>query len=164
MKRQINAQELQALYGSMGEAVWHIQYLEHTLVHYLVIRDHKHNPATEAEVYDRLERKQKSLLGQLFQEARRLGIIPPSLQPRFEKLIGERNWLVHRSRHECGSHLYDDELRNEMIIRISMIVEEAVGIQKIIFAELGNYMSSQGFDVKQAEQMGREELRRLVEQ
>jgi hypothetical protein len=164
MKRHINAHELDIFYNHIGAAVWHIQYLEDALIHYLVIKNLRLNPAiAEEEVCERLAKMRKCVLGKVYKQARDLGIIPRDLEPRFEKFVDERNWLIHRSRHECSTHLYDDVRRIEMFNRISMIQDEAISIRKIIYSELSKFMSSEGFDPEQAVQMAHEELRKLVE-
>ncbi len=164
MKRQINEHELDVFFRRIGAAVWYIQYLEDALVHYIVIIQLKDNlPIAEEEAHARLSEKRRCFLGNIYKQARELGIIPQDLEARFDRFVEERNWLIHRSRHECGSHLYDNALRSAMFVRISMIEEEAICIQKIIYHELSKFMVSEGYDLQMAEKIAREELRKLVQ-
>lgn len=38
MRRQINSDELHYLYTKLGQAVWHLQYVEDALVPFIIIK------------------------------------------------------------------------------------------------------------------------------
>ena len=98
VQRPIASDELNIFYNSAGEAVWQIQYLEHAIVNFVVIKRHKRKPSSVKEAHERLETERKGTLGSLYGRAKDEGIIPDNLKPRFDKLISERN----RSKQSTG--------------------------------------------------------------
>ena len=161
MQRQINQEELTVFYHEIGAAVWLIQYLEDILVKYLVAKRLKGQPITESDASLLLEKERKRTLGAKYKSAKIEGIIPTNLEGRFDKLLEERNWLIHESWYESGSNLYNDTMRERMIYRISQIQEETVQLQQLMFNEFISFFKTAGCDVDLAFRMGKEKIRKL---
>ena len=70
MQRPIVSDELNIFYNSVGEAVWQIQYLEHAIVNFVVIKRHKRKPSSVKEAHERLETERKGTLGSLYGRAK----------------------------------------------------------------------------------------------
>ncbi|MCF6261637.1 MAG: hypothetical protein L3J98_15990 [Gammaproteobacteria bacterium] len=66
MQREIDQFELSQFYKKVGEAVWQLQYLEHALVNFVVIKRHKRKPTNEEKAYERLEKEKKGTLGSIY--------------------------------------------------------------------------------------------------
>lgn len=161
MQRQINEEELKIFYCEIGAAVWHIQYIEDVLVTFVVAKRHKRNPTTEHIAYERLERERKGTLGSIYGRAKDEGIIPKNMEARFEKFLNERNWLMHKSRTESSTHLYNDILRNKMLNRIKTICNESMKLKRLLFEEFQSFLISEGIDLDKAYKLVDENLRKL---
>ncbi|MDH5632141.1 MAG: hypothetical protein OEZ10_04020 [Gammaproteobacteria bacterium] len=161
MQRQINSVELNEFYNAIGGAVWHLQYLEHALVNFVVMKRHKRNPSDIDAAYERLEKERKGTLGSLYGRAKDEGIIPKELEQRFDKLIDERNWLIHHSRTKNSEDLYNDELRINVISRIDSIIVESMELTNNLLKLLYQFMQSEGVDIAEAERNAEKKLSEL---
>lgn len=146
VRRQINAEELQKLYASIGEGIWHLQNVEDTLHTYITIkRDIKVRgsmPPEKAEAI--LMKHRKNTLGTSLRISREAKILSPSLQERLDNFKEERDWLVHRSVHQYREDLYVDDKRFALMRRIQGFSEEATILQKLIAKELEDFVVAQG--------------------
>lgn len=122
----------------IGEAVWHVQYLEDVLVSFLIIHLlHERRCAGEmiAENIAKAllaEKREKLTIGPLIDICRANKIIRPDQLSRFETFKAERHWLVHRSVVESGDDLYLEATRAEVFSRIDRVKEEAIALKKIV--------------------------------
>jgi hypothetical protein len=163
MQRQINQDELDVFYHGIGAAVWMIQYLEDVLVTLVAMKRHDRDPNGPSEAYDRLERERKGTLGSIYGRAKDEGIIPKEMEARFETLLEERNWLIHRSKKESSADLYNDDLRMRMIMisRIIAVGEEAQDLRDIIYERMAAFVRARGVDVASVYEVADETMRRL---
>lgn len=161
MQRQINEDELAVFYHEIGAAVWLIQYLEDVLVTFMSVKKFKRQPTTAAEALSRLEKERKGTLGSICKKAKAEGIITPSLEGRFDALLDERNWLIHNSRKESSTTLYNDELREKMFQRIRSIQEESDQLKKLLFEDYCAFLQAQGVDLCLGFKIGEENIRKL---
>src|SRR5207247_7153364 len=86
----------------------------------------------------------KHTLGQLFTAIRKTGGAPESLLPRLAGFIIERNWLVHRSRHENRSNLYSPAKRTALRQRLCSIADEALLVMKAFQQATEDHLIGQG--------------------
>ena len=161
MQRQINAEELNDFYSAIGKAVWQLQYLEHGLVTFVVMKRHKRKPTSIEQANERLENERKGTLGTLYGRAKDEKIIPEELRQRFDILIDERNWLIHQSRTNNSDDLYNDDLRTKVISRIKNIQKEAINLSRKIFEELEMFMVSEDVDLDRAYRLAEKKLNKL---
>lgn len=145
-RRQINAEELQALFTLIGEGIWYLQNVEDVLHTYITVkRDVKVRgsmPPEQAEAI--LAKHRTKTLGVSLKISREAQVLSPSLQKRLDNFKEERDWLVHRSVHQHREDLYVDDKRYDLIRRIGRFSEEARSIQKAIQKELEDYVVAQG--------------------
>ncbi|MDX8400611.1 MAG: hypothetical protein R8K20_10250 [Gallionellaceae bacterium] len=141
--------------------MWQVQYLEHALVSFVVMKRHKRNPSTEEEAYARLAKERKGTLGSIYGRAKEEGIIPDSLKPRFNKLIDERNWLIHDSRTANSEDLYDDGKTLSIISRIHNVTDESVELTKLVMKLLDSFILSENIDLNEVYKRADEYIRRL---
>lgn len=161
MQRQINEEELDSFYRAIGAAIWHIQYFEDALVSFVVLKRHKRNPTAERKAYDRLERERRGTLGSIYGRAKDEGIIPKEMEARFETFLNERNWLIHRSKAESSSDLYNDNLRTRMINRIIFIQEESLKLKQFIFEKMEAFVRAHGVEMASVYSGANETIRKL---
>lgn len=166
LQRQVNAEELDYFYRTIGAAVWHVQYLEDVLVTYLVaaLLDQRRSSGTaftKADWETLLAQKRKMTLGMLIQACTAQKIIPLPLQQRFDLFKEDRHWLVHRSVVESGDDLYADAARNAVFHRVAMVQQEAINLKKLIDAEFEAWMAAHGVDPQAAQRDAEAALRKL---
>src|SRR5436190_12837654 len=114
MTSGIIPEEFSELTSLVGYAVWQIQVLEQVLASYLIMVHQITTATARTEVETMFLKTAKHTLGQLFSAIRKTGGGSESLLPRLERFIVERNWLVHRSRHENRSDLYSPVKRTAL--------------------------------------------------
>lgn len=162
-RRQINEEELQLLYSSIGAGIWHLQNLEdalHTCI--TVKRDIKvRGSVSPNKANEILLGHRKKTLGQSLKIARDAHVLSPDLQKRLDTFKEERDWLVHRSVHQNGHDLYTEDKRFALILRIRRFSDEALLLQKLIAKELEDFVVSQGLSQAQIKHLAEERLRKL---
>jgi hypothetical protein len=144
-RRQINAEELNALFTLIGKGIWHLQYLEDALHTYLTIkRDIKIRGSMPAEQADSILAKHRTrTLGASLRLAREAQVLSPSLQGRLDHFKEERDWLVHRCLHQHHQDLHVNDKRYELLRRIELFSKEAMAIHKLIAKEVEDYVVAQ---------------------
>ena len=147
MKIDIKEDELNDLYYFMGRAVWHFQYFEDVLVHYITMKLRIEKPISVQEAYELLEKEKKGTMGRLLTAANKGGIIPQKHNQRFNDLLKERNWLVHNSWKKNGDDLYDNFKREQLFSRLNNIYEESKNLKRILFESLQDWLINQGVDM-----------------
>jgi hypothetical protein len=157
-RREINAEELQALYSAIGQGIWHLQNVEDALHTYITVkRDVRVRASVRLEKAEELLLKNRSrTLGKSLRIAREAQVLSPSLQERIDTFKEERDWLVHRSVYQNRQDLYVENKRHLLIARIQAFSTEATVLQKLIAKELEEFVISQG--------VSREEVMRIAEE
>lgn len=162
MRRSLTPTELHDVYAAIGAAVWHLQFLEDVLVTYLVMRLKLKRPVTMERAHAVLvdERRRKTL-GTLLRDAKTARLVHGETAEAAQVLLEERNWLVHRSMHECSDHLYTDEGRDALLSRLRALKERAIQLKKKLYNDLAEWCERQGLDIAQAEALAVEQFRRV---
>jgi len=140
----ITPEEFSELTSLVGYAVWQIQVLEQVLASYLVMVHQIIPDTARTEIETMFVETAKHTLGQLFTAIRKTGGAPELLLPRLEGFIIERNWLVHRSRHENRSDLYSSAKRTALRQRLSAIADEALSLMKAFQQATEDHLIGQG--------------------
>lgn len=140
-RRQINTDELHALYMLIGKGIWHLQDVEDALHTCITIkRDIKVRGSVAAvQAKAILSKHRTNTLGSSLRISRKAQVLSSSLQERLERFKEERDWLVHRLVHQDGENLYAYEKRFSLMARIKAFSEEALVLQKLIAAELEEF-------------------------
>jgi len=133
--------DLHEVYAHVGEAVWQIQFFENTLVHYSAMVFKIPPKFAAVEAYAILENTAKKTLGQLLKELRSHSTVPDNFLQEFLK---ERNWLVHRSRHENHTDLYSQEKLIALIARLQKLSDEALLLNKEFAKILEDWIIKRG--------------------
>jgi hypothetical protein len=140
----ITPQDFADTASRVGFAVWQLQVLEQVAACYLIMV-HKAGPETAREtVQSMFAKTEKKTLGQLFGDIRKStsGSVP--FLPRLERLVEERNWLIHRSRHQNRKDLYDAAARLRLVERIEALADEALQLAKALEKTTEDHMVSLG--------------------
>ena len=144
MTRGITPEEFSELTSLVGYAVWQIQILERVLAGHLVMVHQITTDTARSEIETMFVKTARHTLGQLFSAIRKTGGEPESLLPRLEGFIIERNWLVHRSRHENPSDLYSPAKRTALRQRLCAIADEALSLMKAFQRATEDHLIGQG--------------------
>ncbi len=116
----------------IGIAVWRLQELEGCAAHYLVLKT-KAKQGMGTEAGDELISKAlKQTFGATLREITKANILEPALQKRFDKILEERNWLVHKSLASSRSALQTDDSANRLITRINCIAKESLKLLRVV--------------------------------
>jgi len=161
MRRKINQDDLEKFYKLIGRAVWHIQYFEDVLVHYITMKLRIEKPISIQDAYALLEKEQKNTMGKLLNSAKKGGLIPGEHKERFFNLLKERNWLIHNCRKLNNTDLYHNLKREQLFQRIDRIYEESEDLKKVLFQALKDWLVSQGIDMNKVNEMAIENIRQL---
>jgi len=74
----------------------------------------------------------KNTFGKTVHSMRRNGLISGGLEKRFEHVLSERNWLVHRSRADSEKALVDQQAFDALHARIEEIAAESHSLIKVL--------------------------------
>jgi hypothetical protein len=124
----LTAEEFAEVASFVGHAVWQIQVLEETAAVHLVMVRKVDAKTARRDVETMFAKASKQTLGQLFGAIRDAGKGPSDLLSRLEHFVDERNWLIHRSRHENRKDLYSDAERPQLVARINAVADEALSL------------------------------------
>lgn len=135
--------------AGIGYALWQCQALENTLVHYIVLkyRIKRGTPSTVAE--SAFKSVQKLTLGNLLADIRNQPDAPVSLVDRLTKLLGERNWLVHRCFTENRGVANSPTRLNALLSRSGAMSDEALSLNKEFAALLEAAVLASGVSKKE---------------
>jgi hypothetical protein len=121
----VRAQRLAAITQCIVFALWQLQELEGVAAQYLVMRT-KAAPGVGLQAGNELIAKaQKRPFGFTLREIASAGLFEVNLQDRFNALLAERNWLVHKSRAASRNAIYHDSSAQALIARVDAMAEEA---------------------------------------
>lgn len=124
------AAKLSTLMQAVGFAVWQVQSLEDTAASYLVIRvrGKKGIGAEKGEAL--LQDAQGLTFGMLVGELTRAGVLDEGLAGQLDRIVKERNWLVHRARRETRGVLSNDTLYDALLGRAERLGQDAEALLK----------------------------------
>lgn len=163
MRREINSSELHYLYSKIGEAIWHLQYVENTLASYILYKGiaKELNSLSESEALKQQKRLNKLPLGRLISEAKERAIFDEKTLIRIRSFNHERKWVVHNSIFESGHNLYTDAGRNYIFARLESFANEAISLHKHIGELTVNYAVSKGKNKKQIYETANQQIMEL---
>jgi uncharacterized protein YutE (UPF0331/DUF86 family) len=107
-----------------------------------------------------LKNATKRTFGSLLTEMSKAGVLEPELATRLKEILEERNWLVHRSKHEHHTVLTSRSECAALIARLERIREKALTLQKTVVQLMERYVIEQGVSSDFIER----EAQRIVEQ
>ena len=142
----LTAEEFAQVASFVGHAIWQIQVLEQTAAVHLVLVHKVDTKKARRDVETMFAKASKQTLGQLFRDIRDTGKGPSDLLSRLERFVDERNWLIHRSRHENRKDLYSDERRPQLVTRINAVADEALSLMTAFQEVTEAHLIAHGMD------------------
>lgn len=163
MRRQLNPDELDALYREIGKGIWHLQYVEDALCTLITLKVEVKTPGQvpHEEAQRLLAKHRRNTLGTSLRIAKESNIVTSSLEAQLAHFKEERDWVVHRSLNSHSELLYTDEGRAEMFERLEKFFSEATALQHAIVNELASYAESHGISIAVVEARAQTKIARL---
>jgi len=129
---------------AVGFALWQTQDTENALVHHLVLVHEFPAGGAIAEVEAAFEEASKQPLGRLLSRLRVHDHASQALVSRLGPFLGDRNWLVHRSRLTNRADLYHVDRTEAFLARLTAIADAALGLSKAIQASTETHLETRG--------------------
>lgn len=163
MRRQISPDELQGLFAAIGQAIWHLQYVEDALQTLLTMKVDIRTPGAvdASQAQQLLSKNRRHTLGTALRIAEERGALPDALLSRAKVFKEERDWLVHRSRQEDGDGLYTDAGRDQIFMRLNGFREEAIYLRDALLADIGDFITCHGLSLDKADALAKERIAHL---
>lgn len=142
--KQASQEEL-TLYCYVGESVCAVQHIEDALSHSIVLKRTK--PKTKLEADELLKKQRKLTLGEAIKIAKKYCLYSDSIQQELNKILFERNWLIHKSIAQNRDEWDLNISRNELICRIKTITTKAQELIQLIEEDLIEFAENNGKDM-----------------
>ncbi len=116
----------------VGFVVWQLQELEGIAAQFLVLRT-KAKKGMGVDAGQALVRKAENrTFGVTLREISEAKLFEPELQAKFESLLSERNWVVHKSRASSRSVIYSDLAANMLLDRLDKIAAHSLELMRAV--------------------------------
>lgn len=140
---------LDAIAQKVGFALWQIQELEGMAAGYFVLLVQAKKGMGHAEGMALVEKAQSKTLGVTVQKITKAGLLSSELETRFDNLLSERNWLVHRSRADSRAAVHHDADVSNLILRLEAIADESLDLMTEIRKLVESHALQHGVSKKQ---------------
>lgn len=121
-------ERLVAITQRVGFCLWQLQELEGVAVYFYVLLGLAKPKMGIDKVSPILKTEKARTFGGTIKQLQKAGLLAPELNARFEELLRERNWLVHRSRASSRSAVHHDTHMNILVARLDKIANEAMNL------------------------------------
>ncbi len=145
------ANRLNAIAERIGFAIWQLQELERSSAQYyvLIVKASPGMGIEKGKVL--LDDALSKTFGKTVSRLQKSGRVPDELMIRLQKLLDERNWLVHNSRATSRSAVHDQTVCHQLIQRINGIADEALALLGEVVKQVEAFILTQGFSAKDIE-------------
>ncbi len=126
------ADRLNAITQRVGYALWQLQELEGVTAQYFVLSAKAKKGMGLDAGNTLLDKAMKNTFGVTIKQMSKAGLLSAELQDRFDNLLNERNWLVHKSRADSRSAIHKREVMERVVKRIDAIADEGLFLLKKI--------------------------------
>lgn len=129
--RPIDPAHFVELHKRLGLALWHLQAFEDCLCKYIVIILKLPPSRAEDEMIAILRKLESKTFGQLMTELKKANTTSSvsELERRLDRLLIERNWLVHKSWAQHHTDLHQPDRLPPLYDRLNALSEEASAFQ-----------------------------------
>ena len=130
--------------SQVGNALWQIQALEKTLVHFIVLGYKISRDSEPAEAEKKFTIFSGFTLGRLISDIEKNTDVPDKLKNKLSAFRDKRNWLVHRSWSDHFEHLPVSERLAVYSDRILRTADEALDLNRQFADILENKLLAAG--------------------
>lgn len=138
------ADRLAAIAERIGIALWQLQELESGAAHYLALKTKATRGMGQAAGDELIAKALGCPFGVTPRDIAGASLFEPSLQTRFDALLAERNWLVHKSLASSRSAVQADAPASALIARINAIAEESLALLRVVGAMVEAFVVGSG--------------------
>lgn len=143
------------LYRLIGKAVWHLQHLENVVASFtafkiLQTQRDKGKRLLQSDVESVLGKQRGQTLGPLIGTAKANKTIPKRLIDRFDVLLKDRNWLIHRCGTEEFLSLRNDRERQRLYQRLDDFSEETIELHEEIHSLFEGWFTELGYNLEES--------------
>ena len=147
------ADRLATITQKVGFALWQLQELEVVTAQYYVLVTQAKRGMGLAAGTTILDRAQSKTFGTTVNNLVKAKLLPTNIAVRFQKLLGERNWLVHSSRASSRNAIHSDSMCTRLLDRLERISEEALTLLKEIETHREVFVRKHGVRAEQIDEM-----------
>lgn len=152
------ADRLTTVTQNVGFALWQLQELEGVAAGYFVLLVQAKKGMGLAAGSALVEKAQAKTFGATLHQIAKAGLISPEMEGRFEKILAERNWLVHRSRAESRNAIHNAKAMAALVARLEAMADEALALLKHIGGETTSFVQQHGVSTDYVEQVSKQLL------
>ena len=144
MPPEQKAERLFLITQRVGFALWQLQELEGVAAHYVVlVTEAKKGMESEAGMV-LLGPVLRLPFGATLKKIMNAGLLDADLETRFKRILGERNWLVHKSCSTSRVARFSDPGTDKVVERVDALAEEARSLLQILGSKIEGYVREQG--------------------
>lgn len=159
-QRLERADRLPEITQLVGFALWQLQELEGIAAQYFVLAAQAVNGMGLTAGNTLVEKAQNKAFGVTVRQLTKAGLVSSELELRFNNLLSERNWPVHKSRVSSRNAVHSDTATEKLVLRLNAIAEESLALLREIGVLTERYVTERGV----SEQYINETANRLLEE
>lgn len=138
------AERLAAITQQVGFAMWQLQELESVTAQYFVLLTQAKKGMGLAVGSALVEKAQTKTFGATIAQVSKAGLVSPELVLRFNNLLAERNWLVHKSRASSRNAVHNDADMQKLLARLDIMSEESVSLLRDVGELAASFVQQHG--------------------
>lgn len=138
------SERLEAIVRRVGFALWQIQELEGSTALYFVLRTQASQGMERAAGNVLVDKAQSKTFGATIKQLEKATLLAPDLVKRYVCMLEDRNWLVHRSRSDSRGAIHDDQVAQQLVLRLDNIADEATALLQVLGGETERFAQRYG--------------------
>jgi hypothetical protein len=152
MPPEQQAERLFLITQRVGFALWQLQELEGVAAHYVVLVTQARKGMGSEAGMALLGPVLRLPFGGILNMITNAGLLDADLQTRFKKILGERNWLVHKSCSTSRDARFSDPGTDKVVERVDALAEEARSLLQVLGLQIEGYVREQGVSMKDVDE------------
>jgi hypothetical protein len=124
--------------------LWQLQELEGVAAQYFVLVVQAKRGMGQAAGDILTEKALGKTFGATIHEMTKAGLLDIDIETRFSDLLTERNWLVHKSRSQSRSAIYNDATAAKLMSRLDEIANESLVLLRKVGARAERHVKVLG--------------------
>ena len=119
------ADRLAAITQRIGFVMWQLHELEGVAAQYFVLLAQAKKEMGLAAGNALVEKAQNKTFGATIHQIAKAGLLSSGLELRFNNLLSERNWLVHKSRRTSRNAIHSDSAAQKILLQLDSMADES---------------------------------------
>lgn len=158
-EQERRADRLYTITQRIGYALWQIQELEEVTAQYFVLVAQAKRGMRMEEASVLVEDARTKTFGRTITRLVKGKHMPSELEPRFNALLAERNWLAHNSRSTNRNAVYSDQACLVLLARLNRIEEETLSLLKAIGKYFEEFVTARGVSTQEIDALTEKTLK-----